>query len=105
MVFGSSGEGSWGRLSSVCAPDVFSDQWMLSTPEIYLGREKGTIIFPEDVFISALIAKSPRAATAISLKTSAVPMVRTFEPTETFQLVMVISYSLGNSSFGSECKD
>ena len=62
MVFGSSGEGSWGRLSSVCAPDVFSDQWMLSTPEIYLGREKGTIIFPEDVFISGTHCKVTKSS-------------------------------------------
>ena len=62
MVFGSSGEGSWGRLSSVCAPNVFSDQWMLSTPEIYLGREKGTIIFPEDVFISGTHCKVTKSS-------------------------------------------
>ena len=62
MVFGSSSEGSWGRLSSVCAPDVFSDQWMLSTPEIYLGREKGTIIFPEDVFISGTHCKVTKSS-------------------------------------------
>ena len=42
----------WGRLSSVCGPEVYTDQWILRTPEVYLGREQGTLTFPDDVFVS-----------------------------------------------------
>ena len=52
IPFGSPIGSVWGRLSSVCGPEVFADQWILKTPEIYLGREKGTLTFPDDVFVS-----------------------------------------------------
>ena len=50
-AFGSPLGTAWGRLSSVCGPTVYGDQWILKTPEIYLGREKGTLTFPDDVFV------------------------------------------------------
>lgn len=52
ITFGSPLGSAWGRLSSVCGPKIYSDQWILKTPEIYLGREKGTLTFPDDVFVS-----------------------------------------------------
>jgi pSer/pThr/pTyr-binding forkhead associated (FHA) protein len=49
---GSPTSGLWGRLTRVmsCVEDL--DQWTLTTPEVYLGRDRGTITFPEDVFVS-----------------------------------------------------
>lgn len=50
--FGSPINAIWGRLSSVFGPDLYADQWILKTPEVYLGREQGTVTFPDDVFVS-----------------------------------------------------
>ncbi|MGB0648038.1 MAG: FHA domain-containing protein [Bradymonadia bacterium] len=52
IPFGSPINAIWGRLSSVCGPDLYTDQWILKTPEVYLGREQGTLTFPDDVFVS-----------------------------------------------------
>jgi pSer/pThr/pTyr-binding forkhead associated (FHA) protein len=52
IPFGSPINEIWGRLSSVCGPQVYADQWILKTPEVYLGREQGTVTFPDDVFVS-----------------------------------------------------
>ena len=40
VPFGSPINAIWGRLSSVCGPELYTDQWILKTPETYLGRNK-----------------------------------------------------------------
>ncbi|MGC6417095.1 MAG: FHA domain-containing protein [Bradymonadia bacterium] len=49
---GSPASGHWGRLICIGADGQDSQAWMLTTPEIYLGRDRGTICFPDDVFVS-----------------------------------------------------
>ena len=49
---GSPASGHWGRLVCIGADGQDSQAWMLTTPEIYLGRDRGTICFPDDVFVS-----------------------------------------------------
>ena len=53
MIGGSPSSGIWGRISQVHTVDATLGEWMLTTPEIYLGRERGTITFPADLFVSA----------------------------------------------------
>jgi pSer/pThr/pTyr-binding forkhead associated (FHA) protein len=49
---GSPTSGLWGKLVRVL--NIGSDlcEWTLTTPEVYLGRDRGTITLPEDVFVS-----------------------------------------------------
>jgi len=51
-MLGSPTSGLWGRLVCISSAGDESMAWTLKTPEIYLGRDRGTICFPEDVFIS-----------------------------------------------------
>ncbi|MEE2755295.1 MAG: FHA domain-containing protein [Myxococcota bacterium] len=51
-VLGSPTSGLWGRLVCMSSAGDESMAWTLKTPEIYLGRDRGTIRFPDDVFIS-----------------------------------------------------
>lgn len=51
-VMGSPVRGTWGRLASVVALDTTTSVWALRKPEVYLGRERGEICFPEDGFVS-----------------------------------------------------
>ncbi|MEE2785771.1 MAG: FHA domain-containing protein [Myxococcota bacterium] len=53
MVGGSPSSGIWGRIRQVYATDTFLGEWTLTTPEIYIGRERGTITFTSDIFISS----------------------------------------------------
>ena len=53
MIGGSPSSGIWGRISQVHTVDATLGEWTLTTPEIYLGRERGTITFPADLFVSA----------------------------------------------------
>ena len=53
MVGGSPSSGIWGRIRQVYAVDTCLGEWTLTTPEIYIGRERGTITFTNDIFISS----------------------------------------------------
>ena len=53
MVGGSPSSGIWGRILQVYSLGVSLSEWTLTTPEIYIGRERGTITFPSDLFVSA----------------------------------------------------
>ena len=49
---GSPSSGVWGRVGRVLALDTTLAEWTLRTPEVYIGRERGTISFPDDIFVS-----------------------------------------------------
>jgi len=51
-VMGSPVRGTWGRLASVVALDTTTSVWPLRKPEVYLGRERGEMCFPDDGFVS-----------------------------------------------------
>lgn len=51
-VMGSPVRGTWGRLASVVALDTTTAVWPLRKPEVFLGRERGEIVFPDDGFVS-----------------------------------------------------
>lgn len=51
-VMGSPVRGTWGRLASVVALDTTTSVWALRKPEVFLGRERGEMVFPDDGFVS-----------------------------------------------------
>ena len=53
FVMGSPDQGYWGRLVQVIAPNINGNFHLLSGNEVTLGRERSTITFPNDGFISA----------------------------------------------------
>ncbi len=60
-ALGSPRAGIWGRLVQVLDPQVELEKWVLRTPEVYLGRERGTISFPTDVFVSGTHCRLKRS--------------------------------------------
>lgn len=44
---------AWGRLGVVLGPGRVGDAYLLATPTVRIGRERGDILFPEDGFVSA----------------------------------------------------
>jgi len=53
MLLGSPDIGYWGRLSQLIEPARTADSYLLSEPEVILGRERGSIRFPDDGFVSS----------------------------------------------------
>ena len=51
-ILGSPDGEAWGRLVSVLGQKADGEAWSLQTPTIFLGRERGTITFSEDGFMS-----------------------------------------------------
>jgi pSer/pThr/pTyr-binding forkhead associated (FHA) protein len=44
--------GVWGRLSQLNLTRQVANAYLLSTPDVFLGRERGDILFPRDGFVS-----------------------------------------------------
>jgi pSer/pThr/pTyr-binding forkhead associated (FHA) protein len=44
--------GVWGRLSQLHLTRQVANAYLLSTPDVFLGRERGDILFPRDGFVS-----------------------------------------------------
>jgi len=49
-------ENAWGRLAQVITPTQFGDVHLLGGEQVRLGRERGDINFPSDLFVSGLHA-------------------------------------------------
>jgi hypothetical protein len=56
-ILGSPNPGYWGRLAIVVGPDQEGSAFPLSGDAIYLGRERGDILFPEDGYVSGSHAR------------------------------------------------
>ena len=50
-ILGSPTKGLWGKLVCILDAQANVEEWTLATPEVYLGRERGTITFPDDLFM------------------------------------------------------
>jgi pSer/pThr/pTyr-binding forkhead associated (FHA) protein len=56
-ILGSPNTGYWGRLAIVVGANQEGSAFPLSTDAIYLGRERGDILFPEDGYVSGSHAR------------------------------------------------
>lgn len=62
------GPDTWARLAQQVGPDEWGDVFLLSGDEIFLGRERGDITFPEDGYVSGSHAVIARRAGRFFLK-------------------------------------
>ena len=59
---------AWGRLSVLLGPGRVGDAYLLATPAVRIGRERGDILFPEDGFVSARHAELVKSGERVQLR-------------------------------------